>query len=169
MQQLVLGAVLGALSVMTTSLLIDMWRRRKESHTLLVSLVAELRNIVKHYRFVELELPGPHATDLELRKHLAFARYGEVGSARNFDKFGFLDIEHVLELLQLSLRVRNNDTFFKSLDERFEQVQASDLEYACDRARYVRESATNLLGFLAKRYSWVAEAITTRERGGLRA
>jgi hypothetical protein len=154
-QQLVLGAVLGALSVMTTSLLIDMWRRGKESHTLLVSLVAELRNIVQHYTFVELELPGPHETDLALRKHLTFARYGEVGSARSFDKFGFLDVEHVQQLLQLSLRVRNNDTFFKSLDERFEQVKVSDLQYACERAKYVRESACGLLRFLAKRYSWV--------------
>ncbi len=149
------AAACGALAGGIVAWLIEFWRRRRDSASLLRTLYAELLHIREHYGYAVKELP---ATTLEAaddpvawRCSLIWAKYGELGSVSDFQRYGFVDAQEIQFLLQISLRIRNTDSLLDLLLENPGDVTISHIRRLAARMLYVIRSTDQLLHHLVKK------------------
>jgi len=117
-----IAAACGALAGGAVAWLIEFWRRRRDSASLLRALYAELLHIREHYGYAVSELPATtlqEASDpVVWRCSLIWAKYGDVGFVKEFQRYGFVDATEIQFLLQISLRRRNTDNLLDLLLEK---------------------------------------------------
>ena len=127
------------------------WRYLKErSHAqanTLNALFGEIGSLLDHYSFSYHEMPA--STDDDLVVRLRWSQYGEVAAVSDIHRFGFLDEEEIQLLLQLGLRIRNNDIYCKELLDGHSSNPASitedKLSYLRVRFQYTAYTAIDLL------------------------
>ena len=130
---------------------LELWRRRRDSSALMNALYGELVHIFEHYGYAGAELPIPESTtfeDIELRKALMWAKYGDVFSVSDLQRYGFLGPAEILQVLQISFRVRNTDSLIELLLGDLAKVTSGQLFSLRDRMHHIRESARQLAKFL---------------------
>lgn len=123
----------------------------KEEH-FLNCLFGELTNVYQHYMFAQYEFPLVRMEQGKESVRLRFSKYGDVHWKEKLDSYGFLDASDIRLLLQLGLRIRNNDIVLDSLLERSDfPVSENDIESFANRASYVASTAEELMNTIIEK------------------
>jgi hypothetical protein len=132
-------AFASALVIAALTAVFAYWRyTREQKHqrtTLLNALFAELANIFEHYTYAAFELPVDTSDTFELKKRLRWSRYGGVRSTSDVGKLGFLDAPNIKALLQLELRIRNDNVLLDQLLECIPDLTSHRLHDTRNRLR----------------------------------
>jgi hypothetical protein len=145
-----IAALSGAIAGGTAGWLLEWWRRRRDSRTLLNALFAELQHMRVHYEHSARGLSRSVAKPLSLRTALMWSRFDEVRTARDFQRYGFLDAPHIQLLLQIAFKVRNTDTFISLLLENPDEITSDQLEQLQSRMRGICVHSETLSNFIQK-------------------
>ena len=125
--------------------------RDHQREALLNALFGELANIFEHYSYAVVELSKCTLSGSdELRIHLEWSMYGTLHSTQEISRYGFLSAADIRLLLQLGLRVRNNDQLIRILLER-RLASISDDRSLRSRMRYTLDTTRQLLDRLVKK------------------
>jgi hypothetical protein len=111
---------------------------REQEHqrtTLLNALFAELASIFEHYTYAAFELPIDPSGAFELKKRLRWSKYGGLRSTNDVGKLGFLDASNIRALLQLELRIRNDNALLDQLLEGIPDLTSRILQDTKNRLR----------------------------------
>lgn len=128
------------------------FEQEHQRKTLLNALFAELVNIREHYAYASLELPTDTTDQFQLKKRLKWSKYGSIRSTNDLGKLGFLDAGSITELLQLELRIRNDNTYIDQLLESPSDITKSRLSEIKGRLSQRRAEAFDFLrDFVSKR------------------
>lgn len=145
-------ALIGAASALLVTMIaagIGYWRfLREQAHeqeTFLNALFGELANLYEHYSYAAHELPTGTSDKRELRLRLQWSMYGNVQATQNVTQYGFLSAGDIRLLLQLGLRIRNNDCFFEMLLANITAVGHDDLSTAKRRMQYAINTTCELI------------------------
>ncbi len=142
-----------------------LYERRAERESLLNGLFAEMASICEHYVYVHAEFletaSWDHGTTLE---RLRLARYGDLLSTEDFGRYGFLNAEDVRLLLQLRLRIRNNDLILDSLLEKQQNGRPIALEAIPGRASYASATANEVMRRLAGKRRRLRDTLNALKR-----
>jgi hypothetical protein len=123
-----------------------------QQETLLNALFGELANIYEHYSYAASELPTDTSDAKELRLRLNWSKYGDMQSTQKVSEYGFLSADDIRLVLQLGLRIRNNDILFELLLADFSAIENSDLSIATERMQYAIKTTHELIhALVAKR------------------
>jgi len=131
--------------------LIAYWRYRVEvsqrQETLLNALFGELGNILEHYTYAAYELSNTSCQELE--KRLRWSKYGQTHFSDDVSRYGFLTPSEIQKLLQLKLRIRNNDhlcdMYLQDLNKTNCVCDSHELETLRARMVYIMKSTSSLL------------------------
>jgi len=138
--------------------------RGDEQKTLLNALAGELANLHEHYTYASRELP-PDATDLqEIRLRLQWSIYGPLHSSQDVSRYGFLTVEDIGLLLQLSLRIRNTDILLQLMLEDPSNITPEEIDYAADRMEYAIRTTGELLRRLERNHPRLKTILNALER-----
>jgi len=125
------------------------WRyTREQKHqqdALLNALFGELANIYEHYTYASFELPLDPKDQQELKKRLKWSIYGNLRSTKDVTRFGFLNASDINSLLQLELRIRNNDLLIQQYLDDMPSVSNEQLKYMQHRLKLRMTDSYGLL------------------------
>jgi len=125
------------------------WRftreQRHQQDTLLNTLFGELANIYEHYTYASFELPLDPKNQHELEKRLKWSIYGSLRSTKDLTRFGFLNASDINSLLQLELRIRNNDLLIRQYLNDLPSVSNEQLQYMQHRLKLRMADSDGLL------------------------
>lgn len=91
--------------------------QRHQQDVFLNALFGELTSLYEHYHYAGAGLPRDNSSIPELSVLLRYSLYGELRSVEDVTRCGFLTANDIRLLLQLGLRVRNNDVLVRLLLE----------------------------------------------------
>lgn len=146
------SALLGAMVAAAVAYGLYRRQRKDDQERLLNALFGELANIYQHYRYASPELPKDTSDRKEVCLRLRWATYGALHSTEDLTRYGFLSDDDVRGVLQLALRVRNNDLFIDFLLKAPSAIEASDLAYADQRMSYAIHTAQTLINGLVEKH-----------------
>ena len=137
--------------------LIAYWRYRVElkhqQKALLTTLFGELGSILEHYTYAAHELSNSSASELE--KRLRWSKYGETHFSNDISRYGFLSSSDIRGLLQIGLRIRNNDhlcdMYLQELIKSKNIFTDSELNILRSRMIYIMASARDLSKSVTKK------------------
>jgi len=130
------------------------WRymveRGYKQDALMNTLFGELGCILEHYTYAAHELSG--TTKAELSKRLAWSKYGLCHFSDDVSRYGFLDASEIQTLLQLGLKIRNNDhlceAYLTQVQDSDSLVSDEELNVLRGRMIYIMNSSSELLNSL---------------------
>ena len=152
-------ALIGAGSALFVSLVVA-WigyrhylrERAHDQETLLNALFGELATLYEHYSFAAHELPLADSDTRQLRVRLQWSMYGDLKSTQEISRYGFLSAGDIRLLLQLGLRVRNNDRFLELLLAELSAIRPNDLSSAKRRMEYALSTTLELIHRLTSKH-----------------
>lgn len=125
--------------------------------TIVRAVFGDLANVYEHYVYSYDEFPKNGKDQEEVLTRSRWAQFGELKSVGELEKLGNLRPDEVRLLLQLNLRIRNNDQMFSDFMERIIERSVSLTEKDCGKARsrmkYCAETAREVLLSISSRHA----------------
>ncbi len=126
--------------------------QKQQGKMILNSLFGELSNIVEHYCYAAFELPKDCSDIPEMKMRLRWSMYGKLRSTNDVTRFGFLDASDIRALLQLELRIRNDNILLEQCVEQLldppNSISEKQIDFVRNRLASRIEDAMRLLNRL---------------------
>lgn len=134
-------------------------RDREESIKL---LAGELLSIIYHFGIFEISSrlldEDMNGVD-EVVRRLKLAKYGDLKVIEKVNLFGFLSAEHIRNLHQLALKIRNADLLIDDFILNQENRSHHNFSEICGRMPYIEDCASLILMYIAENYPEYRELI----------
>ncbi len=157
----ILSAIIGAISAVIGTLIVAWFgykhflrEKNYRQEMLLNVLFGEMANILEHFYYAFHEFPTENPDEKKRKIRFSWSVYGKLQCVQEISQYGFLNAEDIQLLLQLDLRIRNNDTLMGIFLERhpITAISNDELEYAKGRMKYPFDTANTFLYRLVEKH-----------------